>query len=147
LFNFTLQRRKYWVRNFILDELALNIIGKLVRMYIPIGTCWIKSLWFYYHYLFMSSSWRLRLWFHNPKPSNHILSPLTSSPNPIFYNEILLIFNILEVFTSEKNSFQVPNYLYSTNFVIISPTTHPWCPEGNWNPFKTPMYINIHLTQ
>jgi hypothetical protein len=103
LLSFTLQRRKSWVRNFILDDLALNIISKLVWAYIPIGICWIKSLSIYYHDLFMSSSWHLTLWFRNPKPFNH--PPLTSNPNPMFYNKILLISNILYVLTNKKNSF------------------------------------------
>jgi hypothetical protein len=139
LLSLTLQRRKSWVRNFILDELVLNIISKLVQAYIPMGTCWIKSLWIYYHDLFMSSSWHLSLWFHNPKPPNHILPPPTSNPNPMFYNKILPISNILEVLTSKKNSFQVPNNLYSISFVIISPTIQPWRPKGNWNSLKTLM--------
>jgi hypothetical protein len=66
-----------------------------------------------------------------PNPLITLSPPSTSSPNPIFYNKILPISNILEVLTSEKNSFQVPNNWYSTSFVIISPTTHPGCPKGN----------------
>jgi hypothetical protein len=118
-------KKESWVRNFILDELVLNIINKLMQSYIPINTCWIKSLWIYYHDLFMSSSWHLSLWFCNPKLFNHILPPSTSNPNPMFYNKILPISNILEVLTSKTNSFQVPNNFYSINFVIISPTTQP----------------------